>query len=244
MLFCDDHIVVIDKPPGMLTHTNRFDFHSPTVISVLTDRVGAVYSVHRLDRMTTGAMVLARTPEAAGDLSRQFRDRSVAKRYLAVVRGHMDDRGTIASPIERPTGGEQMDALTEYRTLARGRIREPIGRYDEGWFTLAELTLHTGRRHQARRHLHRIDHPVAGDNKHGDKAYNRWVAERLGERHLFLRACELGFCHPARDADVTVRLGVPELWTSLLAILGMRVPEEYEDERVRCAVIRAHDLSQ
>ena len=232
VLHSDDQIVVIDKPPGMLTHSHRLDYHSPTVVDVLSARLGKVFSVHRLDRMTTGAMVLGRTPEAAGELSRQFRDRTVTKRYLALVRGHMSDNGSITSSIEHPSGGEPMGALTEYRTIGRGRVAEPIGRYDEGWFTLAELTLHTGRHHQARRHLHRIDHPVIGDNKHGDKAYNRWAARQTGKRHLFLRASELGFRHPARDSPVTVRLGIPELWSPLLAALGMRVPESYDGESV------------
>jgi tRNA pseudouridine65 synthase len=233
VLFCDDQIVVVDKPPGMLTHSNSFDYRSPTVIGVLADQLGPVSSVHRLDRMTTGAMVLARTPEASSELSRQFRDRAVTKRYLALVRGHMSDGGSIASPIERPSGGEPMGALTEYRAIGRGRVAEPIGRYDEGWFTLAEITLHTGRRHQARRHLHRIDHPVIGDNKHGDKAYNRWASDRIGERHLFLRATELGFHHPADGAHVIVRLGIPELWRPLLEALGIGYPSRFVEESIR-----------
>ena len=227
VLYQDDAIVVIDKPAAMLTHAHSFDRHSPTVVSVLGSSLGAaVFNVHRLDRMTTGVMVVARTREAAADLSRQFRERETAKHYIAIVRGHLDDEGTIETPIEHPEHGEEMHASTAYRTIERGRVDEPIGRYGEGWFSLVSLTLHTGRIHQARRHLHRINHPVLGDNKHGDKAYNRWVWNRIGERHLFLRARSLAFAHPVSGTQMTVTVGIPEVWISLLESVGIDAPVE------------------
>ena len=226
ILACDEHLAIIDKPPAMLTHANSFDRHSPTVVNVLGSRLGRVYNVHRLDRMTTGAMVVARTPEAASELSRQLRDREVLKRYVAVVRGHVDDQGCVTVPIDHPSHGEEMEARTDYRALGRGRIAEPIGRYGEGWLSLVELTLHTGRSHQARRHMKRIDHPVIGDNKHGDKSYNRLVASRLGERHLYLRAHELRFRHPESGVDIHIRLGLPDLWIALTGWAGITVPPE------------------
>jgi tRNA pseudouridine65 synthase len=231
IVYSDDDIVVIDKPPGMLTHSNRFDRASPTVVMVLGSRLGGrVHNVHRLDRMTTGAMVLARNAAAAGELSQQFRDRTVEKTYLAVVRGHSDDEGTVDSPIADSTDGEERDATTSYRTLGRGRVAEPIGRYNEGWFSLVELALHTGRSHQARRHLHRIGHPVVGDNRHADKAYNRWAWERLGERHMFLRAVFLRFHHPADGSAVEVAMGLPAIWRRLLTEVAIELPERYARE--------------
>ncbi|MFW5741733.1 MAG: RluA family pseudouridine synthase [Spirochaetota bacterium] len=228
ILYADDHIVVIDKPPAMLTHANSFDRHSPTVVMVLGSRLGArVYNVHRLDRMTTGAMVLARHSTAARELSRQFREREVDKRYLALVRGHLDDAGTVELPIAGRSTRDAQRAITDYRTLDRGRVAEPIGRYREGWFSLVELSLHTGRSHQARRHLHRINHPVIGDNKHGDREYNRWAWKRLGERHLFLRAVALRFAHPASGEPMEASTAVTEPWERLLAEVGIAVPEHY-----------------
>jgi tRNA pseudouridine65 synthase len=222
----DDQFVVIDKPPAMLTHANSFDRHSPTVVMVMGSRLGsAVYNVHRLDRMTTGAMVLARTADAASELSRQFRDREVEKRYVAIVRGHLDDAGTIDHPIASASHGDRQEARTDYLTLGRGRLDEPIGRYSESWFSLVELRLHTGRSHQARRHLHRIDHPVIGDRKHGDKAYNRAVAALLGEKHLFLRANGLSFRHPVHGETVTVHLSLPEVWLRFLNMMGLEPPD-------------------
>lgn len=222
ILYSDESIVVIDKPPAMLTHANSFDRTSPTVVGVLGSRLGhSVHNVHRLDRMTTGAMVLARTRDAAAGLAEQFRNRTVAKRYLAIVRGHVAAPGTVEASLTSPSDGEERVARTDYEPLATGRVEEPIGRYGEGWFSLVSLRLHTGRIHQARRHLHRINHPVIGDSKHGDKAYNRWAAARLGEKHLFLRAVALDFDHPLTGERVAVRLGVPEVWARCCEMVGI-----------------------
>lgn len=235
VLYSDDEIIVIDKPPSMLTHTHRMDPGSPTVVQALGTRFGeSVSTVHRLDRMTTGAMVLARTRTSAGELSRQFRDREIGKTYLAIVRGHLDSAGTVATPIAHAVHGAELPAQTDYTTLARGRIDERIGRYDEAWFSLVRLSLLTGRSHQARRHLHRINHPVVGDNKHGDKAYNRWAADRMGVKHLYLRAIELIFHHPVTHAPIEVRLGVPDLWTRLLETVGCELPEDLRREPSVC----------
>lgn len=233
VVWSDEHLLVIDKPPGMLTHSNSFDRTSPTVVMVLGSRLGqSVYNVHRLDRMTTGAMVVARTHDAARELSEQFRNRNVTKHYLAVVRGHLDDAGSITSPIAHSGHGDDLEAHTDYRTVARGRVDEPIGRYGEGWFSLVELTLHTGRSHQARRHLHRVDHPVIGDNKHGDKVYNRWVWAHVQERHLFLRARELAITHPVSGEPIQVRLGTPEIWLRLLDEVGIELPPAYREDSI------------
>jgi tRNA pseudouridine65 synthase len=222
----DDDIIVIDKPPGMLTHSNTFDRHSPNVLMVAGSMVGqAVYTVHRLDRMTTGVMVLALHRAAAADLSLQFRERTTEKRYLALVRGHPDDEGTISTPMPRNVRGEEVEASTSYRTLGRGVVHEPVGRYDVAWLSLVELTLHTGRSHQARRHLHQINHPVLGDNKHGDKTYNRWAAARMGERYMYLRASELTFTHPSSGERLTFTGELPTIWRRALKAFAVPVPD-------------------
>ena len=124
----NEDLIVIDKPPGMLTHANSFDRHSPNVLMVAGSMLGRpVYTVHRLDRMTTGVMVLALHKEAAANLSAQFRDRTTVKRYVAIVRGHLDDSGTISVPVPRNITGEEVEAATGYRTLGRGIVPEPPG---------------------------------------------------------------------------------------------------------------------
>ncbi|MEE8441298.1 MAG: pseudouridine synthase [Spirochaetia bacterium] len=224
ILHQDEEIVIIDKPPATLTHRHTLDRNTPNVQAVLERQLGRrIYIVHRLDRMTTGVMVIALTQDSARDLSLQFRNRSTTKRYLAIVRGHPDDFGRITNPLEGGTG-DAVEAETSYTTLGRGVVNEPVGRYLEAWFGLVELQLHTGRRHQARRHLHRINHPVLGDNRHGDKEYNRWAASRFGLRQLYLRAWELAFIHPASGGRVSVSVALPDLWRRVLQYVGIDIP--------------------
>ena len=224
ILHQDDQIVVIDKPPAMLTHRHTLDRHTPNVQAVLERELERpIHLVHRLDRMTSGVMVIALTRESAGALSLQFRNRSTTKRYLAIVRGHTDDVGRVTTPLE---GGSGMaaDADTSFVTLGRGTVGESVGRYPEAWFSLVQVQLHTGRRHQARRHLHQINHPVLGDNRHGDKGHNRWAAAQFGVRHLYLRAWELGFVHPSLERQVLVTVALPDLWRRTLDYLGIEIP--------------------
>jgi len=224
ILHQDEAIVIIDKPPAMLTHMHSMDRHTPNVQAVMERQLRRpVYVVHRLDRMTTGVMVIALTRDAARDLSLQFRNRSTTKRYLAIVRGHPDDTGRVINPLEGGSG-DAVDAETSYVTLGRGVVREQVGRYPEAWFSLVQLELHTGRRHQARRHLHQINHPVLGDNRHGDKEHNRWAAARFGSRQLYLRAQELLFAHPISGRRVSVTVALPDLWREVLVYVGIDIP--------------------
>ena len=228
VIYQDSDIVVVDKPPAMLTHSNSFDRNSPTVVGVLGSRLGQqVRTVHRLDRMTTGVMVLALTKDSAAQLSEQFRDRSVQKRYIAIVRGHLDAAGTIETEMRDVHTEEERFAVTEYRCIAHGGITKQLGRYPEGWFSLAEVVLHTGRSHQARRHLHRINHPVLGDRKHGDKSYNFWAEQKMGERYLYLRARELTFTHPTTGVRLCVTVGLPTIWMRCLRAVKINPPGKY-----------------
>lgn len=215
-LYRDNEILVIDKPPAMLSHPHGYDRRSPDVQTIIERKLGRpVYIVHRLDRMTTGIMVIALTQEAARNLALQFRERRTLKHYVAVVRGHTDPVGTIDHPLE-VASGDLSASRTSFATIGRATAAFPVGRYPEAWLSLVELELHSGRRHQARRHLHQIDHPILGDNRHGDRAYNRWAAELCGERHLFLRSTDLTFTHPRTERTAMVHVEIPGLWYRLL----------------------------
>jgi len=219
ILYQDDDVVVVDKPAAMLTHIHQFDRMTPNVAAVLGRTLGRpVHVVHRLDRMTSGALVMALNRDSARHLSLQFRDRLVRKSYLAIVRGHCRDSGTVETPLGS-AAGDHVEAYTEYHTIARGAVPEAVGRYPEAWFSLVRVGIRTGRKHQVRRHMHSIDHPVLGDARHGDKSYNRWAATRFGTRTLYLRATELEFLHPVRDCRLRVELRVPQLWLETLSIL-------------------------
>jgi tRNA pseudouridine65 synthase len=225
ILHYDDEIAIIDKPGGLIVHPNKYARREPNLINTVGGRLQRrIYTVHRLDRGTSGLMLFALTREAAGRLSEQFRSRAVEKHYLAAVRGHPAPEGTIEKPLRRAGEEEGRPATTHFETLARSEVPVPVGPYETAWFALVELTLVTGRPHQARRHLQNIDHPVIGDQQHGDRANNRFFWDRIGERHLLLRALRLRFEHPRTGARVSAYAGVSPLWQTALSILELPLP--------------------
>ncbi|NBC29677.1 MAG: pseudouridylate synthase [Spirochaetes bacterium] len=231
ILHDDGEMVLIEKPMDYLIHPNKHDPGSPTCVDFLGSVLGQrIFVVHRLDRAVSGLMVFAKTPEAARALSDQFRDRAVDKTYVALVRGSVDESMTIDIPLETsPRSGErgqQVPAMTTVRPLATTSIDVAIGRYSEAWYSLVEVHLHTGRFHQARKHLHRVTHPIIGDRKHGDNKHNRFFRDHYGSRMIFLRAAELRFENPSRTAKVFARIGLPEEWMPILEDLQLSVPSD------------------
>lgn len=226
ILHADEDIVLIDKPPGLIVHPNKYARREPNLINIVGGRMQRrIYTVHRLDRGTSGLMLFALSSEAAGELSRQFRSRDIEKHYLAIVRGHPPASGTIDKPLRlEKDDEEERAATTHFRTLATSSLDIDVGPYEEAWFALVELTLETGRPHQARRHLRSISHPVIGDQRHGDRANNTYLWERLGERYLMLRALRLSFTHPRTGARISAYAGVPTLWQHVLRELGLAQP--------------------
>lgn len=193
ILYEDDDVVVIDKPHGMLVHEDGFTQHEGTVVAWLLKRapqaqgVGEVTLspkgaplersgvVHRLDRDTSGVMVLAKTPEAHTHLKEQFHDRLAKKEYRALVYGKVQDQwGTIDRPIgrsardfrlrsaEQGARGTLRDAVTHYECLKSGE-------YKGENFSYVALKPKTGRTHQLRVHFKAIDRPIVGDTLYAGK---------------------------------------------------------------------------
>ncbi len=189
--------VVVAKPSGLAVH--RGLARDPTyVLQRLRDALGTrVHLVHRLDRATSGALLVALDPDTARTLMAQFEARTVTKTYHCLVRGRTPDDGVIDSPMARD-GGEEVPAVTRYRTLARARRAS--------WL---EVTPETGRRRQIRRHLRRIDHPLIGDVNLGDGRVNREFRQRCGLWRLALHASTLAFDHPVTGQRVTVSAPLP-----------------------------------
>ncbi len=236
ILYLDESICVIDKPPEVFVHPNPLDRSAPDCINLLGRRLDAfIYTVHRIDRPTSGALVFALNKHAASALSSQFRGGEIEKRYLALVRGHLTDRVRVDRPVPRSKRGERVAATSTVGPVAHAVVDEPVGRYEEGWFSLVEVRLHTGRFHQARRHLRALNHPIIGDTSHGDPAQNRFFRSRVGESRLFLRAYVLKFAHPGTNERMEVTAGLPLWWRTALEAIGLALPPEYSTAaRVVC----------
>ena len=197
VLHIDADVIVIVKPPGLLVHPTREGGDDTVVGRALAEagrrsgRRERVLVVHRLDRDTSGVMVLARSSEAAARLQAQFRAHTVSRRYLAVVAGDLSGPETVSGAIGTPRGGRRRAALPPGRGGRPARtVLTPRERF--GTATLVEAELATGRQHQVRVHLASLRHPVLGDAVYGDPAHDPVKAGRLA-----LHAVHLGFAHPA-----------------------------------------------
>jgi len=217
LLLVDDDFVIVNKPAGMVVHAGAGHARG-TLVNALLHRLGKLSGaggalrpgiVHRLDRETSGAMIVARNDAAHENLAEQFRSRNVRKIYVALVHGKIPrDSGSITLPISRdPRRRTRMTALGKTGRHARTDWRV-VARLQR--CTLVEAVLHTGRTHQIRAHFAAIGHPVVGDTLYGAPR-NLRVATRslpLLERN-FLHAARIGFSHPASGAWVEVRAPLP-----------------------------------
>ncbi len=180
----DPSFVVVDKPSGVVVHRGLAN-DAEDLMRAVRDAVGSwVHPVHRLDRGTSGVVVMALDPAAASTLGKAFAEGRVEKRYLALTRGHPRDED-IDHDIPRSEDGPRVPAVTRVRCLGAA------GRY-----ALVEAVPLTGRMHQIRRHLKHVSCPVIGDVKYGKGEHNRYFRERYGLHRLALHAAELAFDHP------------------------------------------------
>jgi len=210
-IYRDRWLLAVHKPAGLLVHRSPIDKHE-TEFALQYARAlngGAhVYPVHRLDRPTSGLLVFARDPETARSLGKALMAGEVRKTYRAVVRGWPPEQGLIDHPLrdepddKRLKGEPQAlrQARTGYRRLATTEIPVAIEGHASSRYSLVELYPETGRKHQLRRHMKHISHPIIGDANHGRGRHNRYFAERFGQGRLMLAATELRFRHPATGA--------------------------------------------
>jgi tRNA pseudouridine65 synthase len=212
LLFVDGAVVVANKPSGLLVHRGWADDDDVALFRV-RDMLGEhVHAVHRLDRGTSGALLFARTREAAATLGRALDAGRVEKSYLALVRGTPPEEGVIDHPVPRSEGGERVAAVTRFRRLARSLV-------DRCSLVLAQPE--TGRLHQIRRHFHHISHPIVGDVNHGSGEINRHYRARYGLHRLALHARSIAFDHPTTGERIVASAPVPDDLSRALEALGL-----------------------
>jgi tRNA pseudouridine65 synthase len=218
LLFVDAHVVVANKPSGLLVHRGWDDDDDVAMFRVRDALGGAhVHPLHRLDRGTSGALLFARSKDAAVTLARAFEKGTVEKRYLALVRGRPPASGVIDHPIPKSEGGPRVHALTRFRTVARS----PVDRC-----SLVVAMPETGRLHQVRRHLRHIDHPLIGDVNHGSGVINRHYRASYDLHRLALHASRISFVHPVTGARVEVEAPLPGDLASAFAALGLPLEDK------------------
>ncbi|MEZ4921120.1 MAG: pseudouridine synthase [Saprospiraceae bacterium] len=222
ILFEDEYFVAINKPEGVLVHRTQISQDTRFVMQELRDQLGQhIYTIHRLDRATSGLLIYGKTSEYAESLAVQFREKTIEKNYLALVRGWTDDRGTIDYAVQdqdKPNA-PFLDAITHYETLGKSEVPHAIGyKYTTARFSLVNVRLETGRRHQIRKHFAHILHPVIGDKRHGDNKHNNYFWNTLQIPRMQLHAWELRFTHPFSNTPIQIQAPVDDLFLKALEV--------------------------
>jgi tRNA pseudouridine65 synthase len=251
ILYQDEWLVAVNKPSGWLVHRSWLDRDEKVVVmQTVRDQIGQhVFTVHRLDRPTSGVLLMGLSSEVAHLLAQQFEQHQIQKTYHAVVRGWLDGSATLDYPLM-----EELDkiadkfatqertaqaAVTDYRSLAQVEMPVAISRYNSARYTLVEMSPHTGRKHQLRRHMVHLRHPIIGDSAHGDLRQNRGAAEHFGMNRLMLHASALSLTHPVTGEPLVIRAGLDRVWQGMLQQFGWQeqIPDvprvEFADEAVQ-----------
>jgi tRNA pseudouridine65 synthase len=223
VVYEDEALLAVNKPAGLLVHRSAIaaderDF----LLERLQAQAGApLYLGHRLDRATSGLVLLAKSREIAGELGKQFMARSIEKTYLAVVRGWPEAAGTIdyALPDVRERGPRKA-AVTHWRVLATTTVPIALGRYPEQRYALIEASPQTGRYRQIRKHLHHVSHHIVGDTSHGRGDHNRLWRMHFGVHRLLLHAWRLQLSHPLTATPLALEAPLDEVWQRVFAAMG------------------------
>ena len=234
IIYQDERVVAIHKPSGLLVHRSELDRHETRfAVQLLRDQLGRhVYPAHRLDRGTSGVLVFALDKDTARALGGQFERQEVVKTYLAVVRGHPPEAGRIDHALSRRrddaewigerSTDEAQPAVTDFRRLATCELPHQVDRYPTSRYALVELTPHTGRRHQLRRHLKHIAHPIIGDATFGKGRHNRLFQQLFGCHRMLLACVRMQLRHPVDGRPLDLRAPPDGEFAAVLAALGWR----------------------
>ncbi|EJB8350051.1 tRNA pseudouridine(65) synthase TruC [Vibrio cholerae] len=232
IVYQDEYLVAVNKPAGMLVHRSWLDKHETEfVMQTLRDQIGQhVFPLHRLDRPTSGVLVFALSSQIASDVMPMFANHEMEKTYHAIVRGWIEEADVLDYPLKEELDKiadkfakqdkEAQSAVTAYRPLAKVELPIATGKFTTTRYCLMEMQPKTGRKHQLRRHMAHLRHPIVGDTTHGDGVHNRLFREHFSAQRLMLHASELRSMHPYTQQPLVIRAGLDEVWQGLLSEFG------------------------
>ena len=242
ILYQDEYLVAIDKPAGLFVHRSFMDRDEIYfALQLVRDQIGKyVYPVHRLDRPTSGVLLFALTKEVAQEMNAAFANKSnsacdenmhlnteadLTKSYYALIRGHLamsDQCELIDHPLKEKLDklGDKnvsrdkapQSAQTYYQVIKQASLPIALGKFDSVRYSLVKLEPVTGRRHQIRRHLAHLRHPIIGDINYGDNKQNPFFIKHFNFKRLMLIAKSLSFIHPINNKKLTINAEFDAQW--------------------------------
>ena len=234
ILYQDEYLVAVNKPSGLLVHKSMIDARERFfAMQMVRDQIGQhVFPVHRLDKPTSGVLLFALSASTARVLGEQFGQHHPKKTYLAVVRGFVEASGEVNHPLREKLdkivdkqacqNKEAQEAITAYAPLAKVELPYAVGGFDTVRYSLVALKPSTGRKHQLRRHMKHLSHPILGDTKYGRGEHNQFAREYYGCHRLLLHAHSLALRHPYTGQILTVQARVDGMFENVCSMNGWR----------------------
>lgn len=219
IVYQDEYCIVANKPNNVLVHHahhSRNKADEDSFLQLLEQQLGAKhYPIHRLDRKTSGIILLATKTEYVSRFQALFTENEIQKIYYGIVRGFAPETKVIDSPVKGRDADVYKDAETHVRLLEKIILEIPVKPYDTSRYSLVELQPKTGRLHQLRIHMNKISNPLINDPKYGDKNHNLMYEANFGWTNLFLHAGALEFTHPFTQEELKIKGTFPTDWVAL-----------------------------
>lgn len=222
IIYQDEYLVAINKPHNLLVHRSPIAAEeSVFALQVLRDQLGCwVSPCHRIDRKTSGILLFALSKEVDKLVKKQFEEHTIQKKYLALVRGYLPDKGMTDRPLAKENGDLQ-DAITHFRCLKKVELDIEVSKYPKSRYSLAEISPETGRMHQIRRHFAQMRHYLIGDKTHGECKHNKMFEQHFRLNTMLLHASELTFIHPITYEKIELKAELNEEFLRILEEIGL-----------------------
>jgi tRNA pseudouridine65 synthase len=219
IIFKDSYCLLVTKPNNILVHHahhSRNKIDEKSLVQLIEDQLGSRYfPIHRLDRKTSGIILLASKKEYVSTFQALFTNKEIKKVYYGVVRGYSQENRIIDSPVKGRDALVYKEAETHLKRLDKIELNIPVKPYDSSRYSLVELTPTTGRMHQLRIHMNKLSTPLINDAKYGDKNHDTMYREQFGWTNLFLHAGSLAFTHPFSNQELILKSSFPNDWIQL-----------------------------
>lgn len=232
ILFQDDNLLAVNKPSALLVHRSDIDRNETRfALQIVRDQIGQhVFPLHRLDKPTSGVLLFALNSDTARLMGEKFSQHQIDKSYLCITRGFTPESGHIDHPLteeldrysdsQARTDKPAQAAQTDFIRLATAEVDAAIERYPTSRFSLVQCHPKTGRKHQLRRHLKHISHPIIGDAKHGKGLYNRYFRDHFNAGRLLLHCTRMAFHHPISGQPLTIDAPIDAIFRDLCQRFG------------------------
>jgi len=228
IIYQDNYCLLVTKPNNVLVHHahhSRNKIDEKSLMQLIENQLGTRYfPIHRLDRKTSGIILLASKKEYVSTFQALFTNKEIKKIYYGVVRGYSKENRIIDSPVKGRDALVYKEAESHLKCLDKIELNIPVKPYDSSRYSLVELTPTTGRMHQLRIHMNKLSTPLINDAKYGDKNHNTMYGDQFGWKNLFLHAGSLAFTHPFTNQELFLKSSFSDDWIQLFEKFSWKNP--------------------